>query len=120
MIARPGVAFLFAAAAFAGVGGPLPLVFEENRGQTDARAQFLARSMDHTVFLTEDGAVLRFDGGAVRLRFDGRRAALEGLDRQPGISTYLGARRAVGVPQFAKVRYRGVWRGIDAIFYGTG
>src|SRR5437588_5598001 len=32
--------------------GKLPLVFEPNRGQTDKRAQFLARSSGYNAFLT--------------------------------------------------------------------
>jgi hypothetical protein len=39
--------------------GRLPLAFEQNLGQTDARVRYLARSSDHTLFLTAEGAVLR-------------------------------------------------------------
>ncbi len=44
--------------------GRLPLQFEENRGQTDARVRYLARSSDRTLFLTADGAVLSAAGEA--------------------------------------------------------
>src|SRR6185437_2532886 len=37
----------------------LPLTFEANRGQTDARVQFLARSSGAVVFLTAQGAVIK-------------------------------------------------------------
>src|SRR5687767_1461569 len=36
----------------------LPLTFEANRGQTDARVRYLARAAGHTVFLTGDEAVM--------------------------------------------------------------
>ncbi|MGH7813119.1 MAG: hypothetical protein ACREQI_03855 [Candidatus Binataceae bacterium] len=38
--------------------GNLPLTFEANRGQTDARVKFLARGEGYTLFLTNDGATL--------------------------------------------------------------
>jgi len=36
----------------------LPLYFEANQGQTDARVKFLSRGTGYTLFLTEDGATL--------------------------------------------------------------
>jgi hypothetical protein len=36
----------------------LPLYFEANQGQTDARVKFLSRGAGYTVFLTEEGATL--------------------------------------------------------------
>ncbi|MGD1100881.1 MAG: choice-of-anchor D domain-containing protein, partial [Terriglobia bacterium] len=38
--------------------GKLPLSFEANQGQTDARVRFLARGSGYTIFLTDDEAVL--------------------------------------------------------------
>jgi uncharacterized protein (TIGR03437 family) len=101
--------------------GKLPLQFEENRGQTDARVRFLARSAGRTWFLTADGATLSAAGGAVRLRFRGvnRRAAIEGVDRQAGVSNYFGPHPVTRIPQFARVRYRQAWPGIDVVFYGS-
>lgn len=37
-----------------GAYGKLPLTFEENQGQTDARVKYLARGSGYTVFLTDD------------------------------------------------------------------
>ena len=42
----------------------LPLAFEENRGQTDARVKFLSRAANYNLFLTADGAVLTLRGGS--------------------------------------------------------
>ena len=39
--------------------GNLPLSFEENRGQTDARVKFLARGDGYSLFLTSTEAVLK-------------------------------------------------------------
>jgi hypothetical protein len=38
--------------------GNLPMRFEENRGQTDPRVQFLARGAGYSLFLTSSEAVL--------------------------------------------------------------
>src|SRR5882724_2173905 len=34
--------------------GKLPLTFEQNQGQTDARVKFMARGAGYTVFLSDD------------------------------------------------------------------
>ncbi len=80
--------------------GKLPLHFEENRGQTDARVHYLARSADRTLFFTPEGAVLSAGGAAVRIRLRGanRSIRIEGLDREPGVSNYLGPKTVAGVP----------------------
>jgi hypothetical protein len=42
--------------------GKLPLSFEANHGQTDARVKFLSRTAGYTLFLTRDEAVLAWSG----------------------------------------------------------
>jgi Calx-beta domain/Beta-propeller repeat len=42
--------------------GNLPLTFEENRGQTNAAVQYLARGTDYVLFLTPQEAVLSLKG----------------------------------------------------------
>lgn len=42
--------------------GQIPLSFEPNAGQTDARVKFLSRGPGYTVFLTNDEAVLALSG----------------------------------------------------------
>ncbi|MCH7776822.1 MAG: tandem-95 repeat protein [Gemmatimonadetes bacterium] len=110
--------------------GKLPLIFEANRGQTDARVKFLSRGRGYSLFLTESEAVLSLrgtegKGHALRVKLLGAEAEpkMTGLDRLPGISNYfIGRDRAkwqTGVPHFAKVGYEGVYPGIDLVFYGT-
>jgi len=41
--------------------GQLPLIFEANQGQTDARVRFLARGVGYAVFLTVDEVALAFE-----------------------------------------------------------
>jgi hypothetical protein len=45
--------------------GRLPLSFELNQGQTDARVRFLARGGGYTIFLTDDEAVLTLKRSSV-------------------------------------------------------
>jgi hypothetical protein len=123
---RLGPLALLSAAALAAAApssdfGKLPVQFEENRGQTDARVRYLARSAGRTLFFTRDGVVLSAAGEAVRLRLLGANphAAIEGLDRQPGVSNYLGRHPLAGIPQFARVRYRNAWPRIDVVFYSS-
>jgi hypothetical protein len=47
-----------------GAYGRLPLSFEANRGQTDARVKFLARGAGYTLFLTPQESVLSLRGRA--------------------------------------------------------
>jgi hypothetical protein len=97
--------------------GQLPLSFEPNVGQTNARVKFLARGSGYTVFLTSTEAVLalnrtgkvqskrvdvskrrpaRADSdarqqAAVRIKLEGASilAAIEGQDKLPGKSNYF-------------------------------
>src|SRR5579859_1571954 len=52
--------------------GKLPLSFEPNQGQTDARVKFLARASGYTLFVTADEAVFAGrDGSAERMKLLG-------------------------------------------------
>ncbi len=109
----------------------LPLVFEENRGQADPRARFVARGPRHTLFLTPRGPDLALRGpdgarATIRMRLaGGRRAArLSPEGALPGrASFFLGSdpdRWRAGVPLFSSVRYEQVYPGIDVLFHGGG
>src|SRR5712692_5662025 len=132
--------------------GKLPLSFEENQGQTDARVKFLVRGNGYTVFLTKnqtttlrltapaqapalprDRASRSLTGVAppkgsdavVRLALVGSNphAEAEGVDLPPGRRNYcIGnnpARWHHIVPHFARVKYRGVYPGVDLVYYGN-
>lgn len=112
----------------------LPLRFEENRGQTDPHVKFTSRSSGYSLFLTPEEAVLRVARrkqskvtvSVVRMRPAGARAGVvvEGESPLPGASHYLSgsdpARWRTGVRQYGRVRYRGVYPGIDLVYYGQG
>lgn len=104
--------------------GGTPLAFEANRGQSDGRVAFLARGSGGTVFLTDRGATLAAGGDHLGIfPARGRRVAPEGVDRLPGTASYFrGANAALhlrDVPTFSRVRYRGVWPGVDLVVHGA-
>src|SRR5687767_2323623 len=96
--------------------GRLPLHFEENRGQADPSARFVARTGGGPVFLGADGLDLAVDGPPVRL-------SIEGRDPLPGRVNYYvdsdPARWRSDIPTFARVRYTAVYPGIDVVVYGN-
>lgn len=113
----------------------LPLIFEPNQGQADSGIQFVTRGAGYSLYLDATGAVLATpaaerspSGGnleAVRMTLVGanRTAAITGTDLLPGKSNYFigndPAKWRTGIPQFAGVRYRSVYPGIDLVFYGS-
>jgi len=117
----------------------LPLSFEVNRGQTDSRVKFLSRGQGYTLFLTRRDAVLSLQAGAgnrsvrergpvtsvaVRLRLMGEAssAQVRGEEPLPGYSNYFIGNHRDGwhthVANYARVRYRQIYPGIDLVYYG--
>ena len=124
-----------AAAGPATAGGAryaqLPMRFEVNEGQTDGRVKYLARGAGYTVFLTGEEAVLALRPGVggekaavVRMRLLGGAsgARVRGEKELAGRSHYFigkdpkGWRR--GVATYERVRYEGVYEGVDVVYYG--
>jgi len=120
----------------------LPISFEPNQGQTDSQVKFLARGAGYGLFLTSSQAVLalspgRTESGAakssatkkqssvVTMQLAGANpaAAITGANGLPGKSNYFigndPAKWHRNVPQFARVRYRSVYPGIDLVYYGN-
>ena len=109
----------------------LPMSFERNEGQTDGRVKYLARGAGYVVFLTGDEAVLRLGRGrgkeeVLRLKLEGARrdVAIEGEGELSGKANYFIGREAGkwrrGVALYRAVRYRGVYPGVDVVYYGNG
>jgi hypothetical protein len=100
----------------------LPLHFE---AAVD-RGTYVARGADYTLFLAPDEAVIALAGapGAIRATLDGASAAVITPESVlPGRSHHLhGADPAhwTHAEQFARVRYSGIYRGIDLVYYGNG
>ena len=135
----------------------LPLSFEANQGQTDARVKFLSRGPGYTLFLTGDEVALELQGSGVRIQDSvrakrsgalnalrrttdhgqrtresllrlklvnaNRSAAVVGASALPGKANYFigndPRKWQTNVPTYAKVKYEGVYPGVDLIFYGN-
>jgi len=102
----------------------MPLAFEANRGQSDARVRYLARGEDFTLFLTRRSAVFDLGGAAVALDPVGtdRTPAPVGRSRQSETTSYFRgddpSKWQRGVPTYGRVRYQGLYRGIDLVVRG--
>ena len=111
----------------------LPLSFEATQGQAGSRTRFLSRGVGYTLSLTPTGAVMELrkarhdapgETAALRMRWIGAdpEPRITGIEELPGKSNYLVGRDArqwrTGISHFARVRYEGVYPGIDLIFYG--
>jgi len=106
--------------------GKIDLAFERNLGQADGRVEFLGRGSGHTVFLTQNEAVIGFTApktSAVRMKLLGqnRHPQVEGMDRLPGSANYLtGHAQTTGIPRYKRVRYSDIYPGIDVVYHGNG
>jgi hypothetical protein len=116
--------------------GKLPLRFERNQGQIDEHAKFISRGPGYTLFLGDNEAVLTLlrpsqVGGAernsdvTRMQLLGANQAAKpvGVEELPGKSNYYigndSAKWRTHVPAYGKVKYQGVYPGIDLVYYGN-
>jgi urease beta subunit len=127
--------------------GKLPLSFEANQGQADGRVRFTARGKGYSLFLADGEAVLALSktdaakagkpgmargAGApvaaktdvVRMQLAGARSGVQvsGADDLPGkVNYFIGndpAKWRTDIPTYGKVRYKGVYDGVDLVYYG--
>jgi hypothetical protein len=111
--------------------GKLPLSFEENHGQTDARVKFLSQGNGYTLLLSPGAVELnlarpqRDRHAALRMSFPGaqRSPQVTGDGRQAAVSSYFvgndPAKWVSGAPNYARVRYQELYPGVDLVFYGN-
>lgn len=112
----------------------LPVSFEQNQGQVDSQVRFLAHAGQGTMYFTPGEAVLALASrdsqnksqiSALRLKWVGANPnpQIVAENPLPGKINYLIGRDPAhwhtGIPTFARVRYRGLYPGVDAIYYGT-
>ncbi len=111
--------------------GSLPLVFEQNAGQTDSQVKFLARGGGYELFLTGNEAVLELQRprqkspkiSVLRMGLaNANVSSVVGTNRLPGTSNYFignnPAKWLRNIPQFARVQYHEVYPGVDLVYYG--
>src|ERR1700733_8242246 len=110
----------------------LPLSFEPNIGQAAADAQFVAHGAAYAIALTEQGAKLSLGNAAggkspdeIQLRVRGARTTAKPTPEEvlPGRVNFLigndPSKWHTDVHTYGKVRYTGVYPGIDLVYYGT-
>ncbi|MEW6209858.1 MAG: SBBP repeat-containing protein [Acidobacteriota bacterium] len=106
-----------------------PLSFEENKGQIDSRAKFIARGSGYELFLTGNQAqmILRGQSKNVVSRLSmevvgaDAKSTLAGVDEMPYRSHYLvgrdSAKWKTNVSHYARVKCEGIYDGIDMVYY---
>src|ERR1700741_4045906 len=120
--------------------GKAPVAFEPNRGQSDSQVKFLARADGYTLFLTPAEAVFLLKaaraeartgqvnseaGAALRVRFlhASEAAPMQATKELIGKVNYLRSKDPntwhTDIPTFAEVAKRGVYPGIDVVYYGN-
>src|SRR5665213_3409596 len=123
----------------------LPLSFEANTGQADKSVKFFSLGSGYGLYLTGEGAVLALRksgcaGGRTSLslsvvacqhqialmsmRLVGASSwAPAGEEKLPGTANYFVSNNPAkwhsNVPTYAKVRYRGIYPGVDLGYYGN-
>jgi Beta-propeller repeat len=122
----------------------IPLSFELNQGQTNEEVRFFSRGAGHTLWLTADEAVLaqrgvrksakgklasdnsnsqEFEVFHLKLANANRHAPVEGLEELPRKTNYFigndPKKWRTNVPSYAKVRYHGIYPGVDLVYYGN-
>jgi uncharacterized protein (TIGR03437 family) len=111
------IALLAALASASFSATRLPITFEPNRGQ-EPGSDFVARTREFTVGLR--AGRIRLDSSdshfTTVLAGARRNARPEAEGRLPGVVHYLG--RYTNIPTYSRVRYRGIYPGIDAVYYG--
>lgn len=107
----------------------LPLYFEENLGQVDASARYIARAGGYSLFLTPDHIAFNLtlsetERYGLHMDFVGANSQpdMSGEALQQGITSYFKGGQAdwiTGAAHYGKVRYTELYDGIDAVFYGN-
>ncbi|HEX5227211.1 MAG TPA: SBBP repeat-containing protein [Bryobacteraceae bacterium] len=105
--------------------GNIPLSFEPNAGQTSAEVRYLARGSSYSLYLAAGETVLTGAKGLpLRIGYAGANVStsIVGEERQASTSNYLigsdSSQWHRAVPNYQRVRYSGVYPGVDLVYYG--
>ena len=106
----------------------LPLYFIENRGQLNREVKFYERSSTHSTYFTDKGIYIVLHGEdteVLKIRPVGGNPKPKVLAevKLSGKVNYLKGNNPGewkrDIPTYAKVRYEGVYKGTDLVFYGN-
>jgi uncharacterized protein (TIGR03437 family) len=119
---RLAVLLLWTAAGFG--ASRLPVAFEPNRGQAAPGTDFTARGPGFRISLRSGGADIAAGHSPVTTVLTGAHSAVrpEAEAPLPGVANYYRlddpSHAISGIPTYARVRYRGIYPGIDIVYYG--
>ena len=106
--------------------GNIPLSFEPNQGQAPAEVRYLARGSSYSLYLSPGETVLSAQNTMpLRTKLSGATvsARVAGEGRQASTSNYLigndPSKWQSTIPNYQRVRYSGVYPGIDLVYYGN-
>ena len=112
--------------------GRLPISFEANQGQAEAGVQFLARGRGYSLLLMDSKAVLALESPGDKVHRDQVQMSLAGARKSakasgeellPGKVNYFIGKDPAGwrrnLPTYGRVRYNGVYPGVDLVYYGN-
>ena len=117
-----------------GAYGKLPLSFEQNQGQAAPEVRFLSHGLGYTMLLTGNEAILALKHGGnsdtaamtvVRMQLVGANTSpsVTGVDQLPGRANYFIGKDAgkwhTNIPTYERVKFNGVYPGIDLTYYGN-
>jgi hypothetical protein len=107
----------------------VPLSFEVNEGRTDSRVKYFARGRGYTLSFSPTEATLAFKSHnaaavlSMKLEGGNSQPELAAVDELPGkVNYFIGndpQKWRTKVSTYAKVKYAGVYPGIDLIYYGN-
>jgi len=101
-----------------------PLFFVPNRGQAPGSVRYLSRTRRLTAYFSRGEVRFQAAAGAVRMKFEGARAAEpEPRRRLPGVVNYVGGAKCAslsGLPIYREMVYRGLYPGIDMVYGVAG
>ena len=116
--------------------GAIPLYFEPNVGQANARVKFLARGGGYSLFLTANEAVLALQkrstdnrnskSDVLRVKITGANTSAEttGENLLEGKTNYIlgndPGKWKTDIANYEHVRYSNIYDGVDVIYYGSG
>jgi hypothetical protein len=124
---QPGQSQASSSQQAASLESRLPLLFEQNAGQTNSQVRYLTRSGPYQIHLTQNAALLKIAGKdsntvlCIAPRNANPNATVVGTDQQAAKTNYLIGSRSdwkTGIANFAAVKYEGVYPGIDLKYYG--
>src|ERR1700674_3431819 len=104
----------------------LSIFFEENRGQARSDSRFVARGAGYSLAFTPRGSHVALSHSGKRLSFTttltgaNSNPTIRGEDKQAGKANYFrGDRSITDIPTYGRIRYDGIYPGIDLVYYGN-